>query len=209
MPERSSPNPAPAPPRFHCTTEFKRIAAPDSWEQLRARIEQTPSSAQVRGMFLSELLRSAPGVHAESRRYVAFGLYPVREYMDLILRVAHARTDKSPPSTAVMRTGLGVYELFANSLVGTAIFSIARNFRRVVEGAPKAYAVSLPSSQVEVLHVEAGAARVRLREVWPFPDIFQAGIWLGAMEKMGAAGEIDVTRNSLGDALFDMRWSEA
>lgn len=184
------------------------MESPESWEQLRARIATTPSDAQVRGMFLSELLRSAPQTTAESRRYVAFGLYPVREYMELILRVAQARADKAPPATAVLRTALGVYELFAKSLIGTAIFAIAGNFRRVVEGAAKAYTVSLPHSQIEVLELASGAARVRLRNVWPYPDIFQAGIWLGAMEKMGANGEIEVTRHSLGEAEFEMRWSQ-
>lgn len=193
--------------KLRCTTREKRLDAPESWAELRARIVETPSSAQARGMFLSELVRSAPAAAPEGRRYVAFGLYPVREYMELILRVAQARKDKSPPATAVLRTGLGVYELFANSLVGTAIFSIARDFRRVVEVAPKGYAVSLPDSRVEVLRLESGAALVRLAHVWPFPDIFQAGIWLGAMEKMGAEGEIEITRHSASDVEFDIRWS--
>jgi uncharacterized protein (TIGR02265 family) len=209
MSERSSPLPGTGPHRFRCATDAKRIDAPDNWEQLRARIAATPLSAQVRGMFLSELLRSAPEANVEGRRYVAFGLYPVREYMELILRVAQVRPDKSPPATAVLRTGLGVYELFANSLIGTAIFAIAGNFRRVVEGASKAYAVSLPSSQVEVIELSSSTGRVRLRQVWPYPDVFQAGIWLGAMEKMGATGEIEVTRHAFGEVEFDMRWSQA
>lgn len=193
--------------RFRCSTETKRIETPDSWEQLRARIAATPADAQVRGMFFSGLLRSAPEANVGGRRYVAFGLYPVREYMELILRVAQAQANKAPAATAVLRTALGVYELFASSLIGTAIFAIAGNFGRIVEGAHKAYAVSLPSSQVEVLALASGAARVRLRHVWPFPDIFQAGIWLGAMEKMGARGEIEVTPHSLDEAEFEMRWT--
>jgi uncharacterized protein (TIGR02265 family) len=205
--------PRPSPtlkPTFRCFTGIKRIDAEDGWEQLRARIEQTPSSAMVRGMFLSELLRSAPasGVQA-SRRYIPFSFYPVREYMELILRVAQTRRDKDSPATAVMRTGSGVYALFAASLAGTAIFSIARDFKRVVELSPKAYSVTLQSSAVEIVKAEPQAASVRLRGVWPYPDIFHVGIWLGAMEAFRVDGEIVVTRHSLSEVAFDLSWSGA
>jgi uncharacterized protein (TIGR02265 family) len=197
-----------APQTFRCFTGIRRLDAGDSWEQLRERIAQTPSDAMVRGMFLSELLRSAPGSGVESRRYIPFTFYPVREYMDLILRVAQGGSQKLSPATAVMRVGFGVYSLFAASLAGTAIFSIAREFQRVVELSPRAYVVTLKSSTVEVVKAEQGAAIVRLSGVWPYPDIFHAGIWLGAMEAFHADGEIAVTRYSLSEVELDMRWSK-
>jgi uncharacterized protein (TIGR02265 family) len=196
------------PQTYRCFSKVKRIEAEDSWDELRARIGLTPGDAMVRGMFFSELLRSAPGVKVESRRYVPFSLYPVREYMALILQVAAARPEKLSPATQVLRTGCGVYSHFASSLAGTAIFSIARDFKRVVELAPKAYGVTLKPSQIEVAKLADGEALVCLRKVWPFPDIFHAGIWLGAIETFGGEGEIEVTRRSLSDADFLIRWSE-
>jgi uncharacterized protein (TIGR02265 family) len=202
-----SPILTPSLPTFRCFTGVKRIDVEESWEQLRARIEQTPSTAMVRGMFLSELLRSAPSSGVQGRRYIPFSFYPVREYMELIVRVAQTRREKDTPATAVMRTGSGVYALFAASLAGTAIFSIARDFKRVVELSPKAYSVTLQSSTVEVVKVEQQTATVRLRGVWPYPDIFHAGIWLGAMEAFRVDGEIAVTRHSLSEVTLDLSWS--
>lgn len=198
---------APA-PKFRCFTNVKRHDSDESWEDLRARIAQTPLSATVRGMFFSELLKSSPTAGIETKRYIPFTLYPVRDYMELILRVAQPRAAKLSPTTAVMRAGCSVYATFAASLAGTAIFSIARDFRRVVELSPNAYSVTLKPSSVEVAKLEPRAATVRLRGVWPFPDIFHVGIWLGAMEAFGVDGEIEAMRTSLSDVELQMSWSE-
>lgn len=193
---------------FRCFTNVKRHESTDSWDDLRARILQTPPSATVRGMFLSELLKSAPTAGIEVKRYIPFTLYPVREYMELILRVAQPRAGSLSPATAVMRAGCSVYATFAASLAGTAIFSIARDFRRVVELSPKAYSVTLKPSSVEILQLEPRLATVRLHGVWPYPDMFHVGIWLGAMDAFGVDGEIAVTPLSISEVELQMSWSE-
>lgn len=208
MTVRSLPSlPAPA-SKLRCFTGVKLLDAEDSWEDLEARIAQAPTSAMVRGMFISELLKSVPTAGVEARRYIPFTLYPVREYMELILRVSRPRAAKLSPATAVMRAGCSVYTTFASSLAGTAIFSFARDFKRVVELSPKAYSVTLSPSSVEVLKLEAQAATVRLRGVWPYPDLFHAGIWLGAMETFGVDGEIEVIRHASSEAELSMKWSK-
>jgi uncharacterized protein (TIGR02265 family) len=186
-------------------TSAPYIDALDDWDQLNARIRQTPESAMIRGLFPGELLKSVPGLQAPRRRYVPFSHYPMREYLELILRGAQLLNPGMTAGNAVLLLGLEVYELFATSLAGAAIFGIAqRNFRRMTELAPKAYEVTLKPGRVDVVQVNEQDALVQLRGVWAFPDIFHAGIWLGAMRTCECEGTIVITRHSLCDVDFEV-----
>jgi uncharacterized protein (TIGR02265 family) len=191
---------------LRCFSQVKRLDSAETWETLRARIDETPPDTMIRGMFFRTLMKSAPNV--ASARYVPFSLYPVREYMELVLQTARSRWPEENPATAVLRAGGGVYSLFASSLAGSVIFSVADvDFRRVVELSPKAYGVTLRPGEIEVLSVADNEAVLRMRNVWPFPDIFHAGIWLGAMDSFNVTGEIEITRQSLCDVDYKLTWN--
>jgi uncharacterized protein (TIGR02265 family) len=194
---------------FLVTNDDPRIDMDDDWDALRARIELTPQDAQIRGMFLREVLRLEPRAAGSQTRYIPFSMYPVRDYMTLLLRAAQIRSPLRPPAHALLELGLGVYSLFASSLTGFAIFSVAQlNFARVCEVASRAYGVTLKPGRAELAHASKGAAVIQLRDVWVFPDIFHCGIWLGAMEACHAVGSIEVTRQSLCDVDLSMRWEQ-
>jgi uncharacterized protein (TIGR02265 family) len=185
-------------------TASRDIDCHDAWAELEERIELVPEAAEIRGMFLRELVHSA-GLTV-SRMYIPFSLYSVREYMALILRAARASHPQALPADAVLRTGWDVYSVFSKSLAGSAVFAMAGDFRRAVELAPKAYNLTLKPGTIDVRSLTSNSAYVEIRKVWAFPDIFHAGIWLGGMEAFGVSGEIAVTRRSSCDVDFELSW---
>jgi uncharacterized protein (TIGR02265 family) len=189
------------------SSETDTIDAPDSWDELGARIELTPKDAMIRGMFLREVARIAKRPIKPEPRYIPFSLYPVREYQELILRTAHMNHPDATPATAILRVGLHVYSLFASSLAGMAIFSVANiDFRTVCDFAPKAYSVTLKPGQMKASHAGPGETLIELRNVWPFPDIFHAGIWLGGMHATRVKGTLEIQRHSFCAADLRARW---
>jgi uncharacterized protein (TIGR02265 family) len=174
---------------------------------MRARIAATPASAAIRGLFPAEIVKLVPEVSAPRALYVPFSNYPMHEYLDLILQAARLAYPNMTAGNAVLRLGTHVYTTFASSLAGMAIFSVAGvDFRRAIEVSPKAYEVTLKPGRINVIHAGPRAGRIELRNVWAFPDIFHAGIWLGGMAACKVAGSIGITRHSLSDVDFDMQW---
>jgi uncharacterized protein (TIGR02265 family) len=193
---------------LHAYTHPQSIDALDDWELLRTRLAATPEDAVIRGLFPSEIIRLVPEVTSPRKRYVPFSNYPMREYLDLILQAARLKYPNMTAGNAVLRLGTHVYTSFANSLAGMAIFSIAQlDFRRSVELSPKAYEVTLKPGKVNLIHLGPLSAKIELRNVWAFPDIFHAGVWLGGMAAYKVAGSIGITRHSLCDVDFEMQWS--
>lgn len=191
---------------LYASSEAETIDAPDDWESLEARIAIIPESAQVRGMFVRELFRIVPSLRME-RRYLPFSNYPMREYVALVLNAARIAHPKLPAANAVFKVGLGVYSVFASSVVGTAIFSVAQHdFRRALEVSPKAYALSMSPVTVTIAELEPGYAEVQMRNFWLLPDVYQSGVLLGAMKVCGAEGTARVTRHAPCDVDIELRW---
>jgi uncharacterized protein (TIGR02265 family) len=198
----------PQPPlSFIASSESLKVDHPETWEDLEARIAKVPPDAKVRGMFLSEVHRLVPRLNATRPRYIPFTMYPVREYMGLLLRATRARHPSKPPASALLELGFGVYSLFAESLAGTAIMAATNSdFARVCQAGPKAYGITLSPGSINVVHVGANEAMLQLRDIWVFPEVFHTGIWLGAMMSCKVRGTIEVTRWSPCDVDYHMHW---
>jgi uncharacterized protein (TIGR02265 family) len=195
------------PSRLVASTEDLNVESTETWDSLSERIEIVPAEAKVRGMFLSEVHRLVPRLVTSRPRYIPFTLYPVREYMQLLVRAAWARHPSKPASSALLELGFGVYSLFASSIAGTAILAAAGSeFVRICKAGPKAYAVTLSPGEIKLGAISANEATIQLRDVWVFPEIFHTGIWLGAMRACKLRGRIEVTRNSLCDVDYRMSW---
>jgi uncharacterized protein (TIGR02265 family) len=188
-------------------SETKKVDSKESWDTLAERIPDVPASAMIRGMFPRQLVKQLPS--ASSARYLPFTLYPVREYMELVLRCARALHPRETPANAVLRLGTHVYPLFASSMAGTAIFAVAQiDFRKVCELAPKAYDITLKPGKLACVNSSDTEATLELRQVWPFPDLFHAGIWIGAMDVCGVSGTIQVRRHSSSSVDFNLKWQD-
>lgn len=179
----------------------------DAWEEHRERIALAPESGTVRGLFFRDILRLAPQLQATRARYLPFSSYPMREYMALLLDGARAAFPGQPPAAALRRMGHGVYEAFAASLAGSALFGIIQHeYIRVLELTPKAYPLTMTPGNVEV-HFESDTHAVaRLREVWPFPESFHLGIWEGAYRVLSVSGEVQVVPLTRSSVDLHLRW---
>jgi uncharacterized protein (TIGR02265 family) len=49
-------------------------------------------------------------------------------------------------------------------------------------------------------------ARVELRQIWPFPDAYQVGVFEGALQAIDLAGEVQVRVLSPCDVDFEVTW---
>lgn len=193
--------------QFTVSSESRAVSVPYTWDELASRVIAAPEDARIRGMFLREIARLAP---ASSRRpYVPFRLYGVREYMQLLLDTAQVLHPRLSPASALIEVGLGVYSTFASSLAGLALFSATgSDFGRTCELCSRAYAMTIKPGDARLLRSGNDFAAVQLRNVWPFPEIFHCGIWLGAMRACRARGTIEVTSyvDHPCDADFVLNW---
>lgn len=177
-----------------------------------SRIDAAPADATVRGMFLEELVEGAHAAGATDfrrRAYTSFGRYPMREYMQLIVEASTAASPSAPLREAMRALGRRTYPRFAATMIGSAIFSIAgRDFEKVAGLAGRAYGVSVSPGEVKATTLKPGHTRVQLRQIWPFPDAFQIGVWEGALMACHTEGEIRVKVLSESDVDFDIRWTK-
>ncbi|HEX4478874.1 MAG TPA: DUF2378 family protein [Polyangiaceae bacterium] len=188
-------------------TESRTINAKDTWAELEARVDEAPADAKIRGMFLRDAARLGNSAESAESRYVPFSMYPARDYMRLLLKTARAKFPNKVPACALLELGLRVYPLFASSIAGTAIFAVVNvDFKRLCEVAPRGYSVTLKPGSAKAAQISDAEATIHLRDVWIFPEIFHAGVWLGAMEATKVKGSIDVTRHSLSDVDLHLRW---
>lgn len=171
-----------------------------------ARIAAAPANAMVRGMFFDVIAQGvARGPKAKSR-YISFKTYPMREYLELLAAAVQEERALSA-AECVRRLGWRVYSSYADTLTGTAIFSIAgRDFGRVVEAAPASYKVALTPGSVRVRSLEPGRAEVELRDVYNLPEFHQVGIWEGAMKACGVSGQIRTRVIDFGAVDFEVTW---
>jgi uncharacterized protein (TIGR02265 family) len=195
---------------FVVASEHRNVPLTDTWDDFAARVEAAPGWAEIRGMFLREVLRLEPRVPSPRPNYVAFSLYPVREYMQLLLDTARIKYPDKTPANALLELGLGVYSLFARSMSGIAIFSVAgSNFSRICELSSKAYSITLKPGDARLAESQPGYALVQLRDVWPFPESFHCGVWLGAMQACNVRGTIEVSRIGPSDVDFGIKWQKS
>ncbi|MDB4986145.1 MAG: hypothetical protein JWN04_1323 [Myxococcaceae bacterium] len=182
-----------------------------AWIDFEARLGATPAKVQVRGMFLQLLVQSlAPELAArhETRRYVAFKNYPMREYIELLALGCASSSARKPPAERVRELGFMVYPNYAATMTGMAIFAVAgHDFRRVLELCPAAYRIATEDATVTIRSIEDGHALIELRNLWNLPDLHQVGIFEGAMKVCRAVGKVGVRAYTFGDADLEISWS--
>jgi uncharacterized protein (TIGR02265 family) len=179
----------------------------DAWQEQRERIALTPESGTVRGLFFRDILRLAPQLQATRARYLPFTNYPMREYMALLLDGARGAFPGAPPAAALRRMGHGVYQAFASSMAGSALFGmIQHEYVRLLELTPKAYPLTMDPGRVEVHFKSDTTAVVQLRDVWPFPESFHLGIWEGAYKALEVSGDVRAVALTRSSADLHLTW---
>ncbi len=190
-----------------------RASAPqadDPWQEYRERIALAPEAGTVRGLFFRDVFRMAPKLAVGRPRYIPFSSYPLREYMTLLVEGAGTAHPGATPSEALRCMGHSVYEAFASSLAGSALFGIIQHeYVRILELTPKAYPLTMEPGEVEVQFKSDIQAVVQLRDVWPFPEVFHLGIWEGAYRALGVVGSVEVVPLTRSAVDLHLRWDPA
>lgn len=176
-------------------------AAPDfstDKAELEAWIDETPSEATVKGMYVESLLsmlKRRGAARPTDKRYLSFKDYPLHELMRLMVDAVGVLYPELAPREGMMALGRLAFPTLLGTTVGKVIFSIAGNsWVRALNLVTKAYEVSIKPGTASVEGLTETSARVELREIWNFGDSYQVGVFEGAMEYFGVHGSVRAVR---------------
>lgn len=194
------------------TTDPYGFAAPQ-WDapfDTAREIADVPTDATVRGMFFDfviDRVREVTRTRLDTTTRLAFGRYPMREYLALLVEGAELLHPGVSTREALRRVGESVFEEFCGTMFGRAIFSVAgRNMERIVALAPKAYDVSYSPTIVQTHMTGQTSARVSMTPMFVFPDTFHVGAWEGAGRFCGITTVVRIQKSRPGFAEYDIRW---
>lgn len=182
------------------------------------RIRLCPASNQTRGtyfQFVVDYVERATGRAPTSlfdgltqRRWVAWSGYPLREFMHLAVNAARLATPDVPLGDGLRRIGWTAYPSFASTMAGRVVmYAFGEDIEAVLETAGRAYAVSLPGSNVTSERIEARHFRIAMRQVHSFADTYQLGVVEGALRARGLRPTLMIRRHPRpSDLDIDVRW---
>lgn len=194
------------------TTDPSGFGAPQ-WDapfDVAREIADVPEDATVRGMFFDfvvEHVHEVTRTRIDTTTRLAFGRYPMRDYLALLVEGAEMLHPRVGTREALRRVGHHVFEEFCETMIGRAIFSVAgRNMDRIIALAPKAYDVSYAPTIVQTHMVGPSAARVSMTPMFVFPDTFHVGVWEGAGRFCGVTTVVRVQKSRADFVEYDVRW---
>lgn len=181
----------------------------EMFHEYTQRIAEAPETGCVRGMFCAEIVRLAPAVSPSARtRYLPFSMYPLREFMQLLVEATRTMAPSRNPEDVLRELGQSAYATFASSMVGISLLSGAGNDApAVLSLLPRAYAMMFDPGTAEIVSQAKDEALVKLRDVWSFPESYNVGVWLGALDLLQLDGTVDVIRHSWCNVDLHVRWS--
>lgn len=187
--------------------------APPSWTapfDPDAFVASIPADMRVRGLFFRNLigqLKEAGGELPQTS-YVPFQFYPGRDYVRLLVDVAHARHPRLPLRQGLRRIGHTVYGTFLQSTIGRVLFAFAgRDPRAALRVAPRAYAIA-SGGTITARVYDDGPDRtiLELQNVWTFPSCHEVGVLEGALQAFRSDAMIEIAEHSPGNVDFRVIW---
>lgn len=183
------------------------------WDEpidVEGRLANAPEDGWVRGMFFQGLVdfaKTKPGAPLGRDRYLAFKAYPLREYIELLARLAAAAFPDSTLREGLRRLGHRAYPNLMASTFGKVLFSVAANdFGEAVKLVGQVYRVVASPGRVHVAQLEPGLARLELRHMWTFADAYQVGVFEGGMKAFRREGEVLVRVAGVSEVDLLLRW---
>jgi uncharacterized protein (TIGR02265 family) len=184
------------------------FATPDFGRHIdvEARIAATPESATIKGLMFKPLLRAAQasgGAAPGQGHYAAFTDYPLREFMQVQVAAARAAHPELPLGEGLRRLGRPVYRELRESAAGTFLFALAGgDLMASVRLVNRVYNM-LTTARADSTVVDERQALIHLRGTHAFPEVYQAGIYEGALEVFGRQGDVRVRQ--LGPGNLDIQ----
>jgi uncharacterized protein (TIGR02265 family) len=178
-----------------------------------ARIAQVPPKAIVKGMFFSSAVDLAKRLDPDGARalgekkYFAFKDYPLVEHVRVLAACGRLAYPGESPRQGVRLLGRVAFEVFADSMVGRAVFGIAgRSWDDAMRLVTRAYSTTGPVGTAELVESTPARAVITFRQIWNFPDSYHVGVIEAAMEHYGKRGEIWVCARSTCDVDLELRF---
>jgi uncharacterized protein (TIGR02265 family) len=176
-------------------------------------LAQAPAEQSVKGLFFASIVaraRAASGVSPGRPSYATFQDYPLREWLELLIRAAELTHPREPVREGLRRLGRGAYAAFTDSVIGKVLVSTAGgDVGAVLRQLPRIYRVSGNTGTAEVSFIEPARAIIHLRDIWDFPDAYQVGIYEGGLAALGATGHVRVRTLGLSGADLEVTWRRA
>lgn len=187
--------------------EEPRFTAPLAVEPY---IQGAPASATVKGMFftcITGLARMNSGESLGRESYMGFKNYPLREWLTLLPECARLAYPRLPLRSALFETGSHIYRTFSESTVGRVVMSVAgRDVHAAIRLTARAYASVASSSTVKVTEHEERRAVFELRNLWEYPDCYQAGVLAAGIKAYGEKPRVRVRSLSRCDCDIEICW---
>ena len=192
---------------------LKTSAIQGELKECLRRIDRTPSTHTVRGMYVGGIVQAIASMGFEPtkvERIHAFKEYSVREYMELLLDSAISIYPGGGVHEGLRRLGGMAIPTFAKSMAGGVIMATAgRSWDLSLSLVSRGYELSLKPGKCTVVENANGRALIQLREVWNFCESYQIGVMEGLMQSCKLEGTVKPTLITPCDADLEIRWETA
>ncbi len=184
---------------------------------LAAAIAATPDDACIKGTFIQGLIdclpaeeRPAAFVGAERllARRVPFKDYPVRDFIEVAVRVAQAGHPGLPLAAALRAVGRVNYRTFLNTLTGRVVFGVlGGDIRKLIGATGKAYSVTQTHGRAEVIESADAHCVLRYSGIYQFLGSMEVGVVEEAVTSCGFEPDVRVRLSSPHDGLMRVRFN--
>jgi uncharacterized protein (TIGR02265 family) len=188
------------------------FVAPD-WSaplDVAAYISAMPRTARIKGMFPAAVAEGARArgltLPSARERYLPFSDIPQSEFAILLVEAASTFFPDAPLRGALRELGRSAYPVFVQSMVGRVVLSTAADMPSALAAAAKAYAVALPTCQVDVSDVGKQRAVVSLKNIYYFLDSHHIGVFEGLARSCGVRLHTRVRVRTAFEGDFELTW---
>lgn len=187
------------------------IPDPNAPLDLAERLAALPAQATVKGMFFQTMSDQAFAASSQlpgRDRYVAYKDYPLREWIEVLLKSARLTFPRVPVREGIRRLGQESYPTFTRSTVGKVLMAAAgNNFGAALRLAPRAFSLTSSTTRCEVVAMADSRAVLRLIRAWDFSEALHTGVFEGTMRAFQRTGVVRVRILSLSSADFEITWT--
>jgi uncharacterized protein (TIGR02265 family) len=177
---------------------------------VQAYVTGCPPANVAKGMFLTcmtRLAREKSGKQVGLDHYTAFKGYSMTEYLALLPECAQLAFPRVPLREALFHMGGHVYNTFAESTIGKVVMSVAgRDISAAIRLVARAYESVGSLSSVKLLEQTEHRSVIEFRNMWEYPDCYQAGVLAAGVRAYGQTPHLRVRVHSRSDVDIEVNY---
>ena len=173
-------------------------------------IASYPPSNMAKGMFftcITRLAREKSGQSIGLDHYTAFKSYSFTDWLTLLPQCAQLAYPHLPLRAALYEIAGHIYKTFAESTIGKVVMSVAgRDANAAVRLVTRAYESVGTLGTVRLAEQVGNRSLVEFRDMWEYPDCYQAGVLAAGVRSYGHNPRVRVRVLSLCDVDVELSW---